>query len=796
MAHLESKSPDTSFTLFVVLPTEEVCTLRRIPSGIYVNEVKGKLELAAGLPSNIYMLTYPDGECLSDRERLLIQENVRDGYLLRAQIMDNWDTLYNAVVQNNTEYVYHSGGVHVKGNIMVGQDDTGKIENMVRERATAALFIAAYSGLVKMCNLLISIGVNMNGSTHFGRTALHAAVCKDRIQIVNMLLDAGASVHVYDRYSQSPVDVAKSYNSFQCEKRLRLMQLNLRGLKDLQGKNSYSNLHRKGRISSTPQIAHYDSEAARSTKPKSTSAGTNRQYSESASSHNKNEQPKKLLSARSDKNNNAIKTRTDGYWVISQTNPRQKELDGALEKRYLNFLEHHDKLIQNKQYPLSASKYRILKFKKDSADMAVGNPSLPEESKLTPGRIIAPVPVDTVEIHVQTEHQKESNKINSPKNTEEPSLSNSTRESDKHTCDSDNNIRKSSLKSGTSQLPKRVRFSAKLRSLKNLAKPETMESFKDLKRKISIAANRTDSARSTSSRNSGITHESWLQRKQAEERKLRSDSSDSSDSEDNAGDSDAFKEWIKKKKEANYGPPRTITRPIPGLIQIGSTDVGDGRNPDPIHNIKAYKNWIGKRQKTKRIPNVERLRTMQDFMAHKKKLEEKRQQLLMIAITYEEWMDFNEEKKLLIQKILRADLEELKNMEKELSMKKAPHQISFEDWKEKAKKRREEELIRREKQKRFLEEEQRDKRVNGRSSAAIPHAEWLRLKRTSEPQPRHSVSPRPDSMCGSAQTRKEAEETYQKWSSARLEDGANTPLPYEKQLRIGSKSLSPLVSVR
>ncbi|XP_062580304.1 uncharacterized protein LOC134242236 [Saccostrea cucullata] len=789
MAHLESKSPDATFTLFVVLPTEEVCTLRRVPSGIYVNEVKGKLELAAGLPSNIYMLTYPDGECLSDRERLLIQENVRDGYLLRAQIMDNWDTLYNALVQNNTEYVYHSGGVHVKGNIMVGQDDTGKIEALVRERATAALFIAAYSGLVKMCNLLISIGVNMNGSTHFGRTALHAAVCKDRIQIVNMLLDAGATVHVYDIYSQSPVTIAKSYNSFQCEKRLRLMQLNLRGLKDLQNKNSYSNLQLKGRVSSTPQIAQRDTETARSTKPKSTSAGTNRQYTENVSSHN--DQPKKLLSARSDKNNNTIKTRTEGYWVISQSNPRHKELDGALEKRYLNFLEHHDKLIQNKQYPLSASKYRILKFKKDSADMAVGHHSLPEESKPTHGRIIAPVPVDTVEIHVETEHPTESNKIHSPKIPEEPSLSNSTR----GTRDNDNSVRKSSLKSGTSLLPKRVRFSAKSRSLKNLAKPETMESFKDLKRKISIAANRTDSARSTSSRNSGITHESWLRRKLAQERKLMSDSSDSSDSEDNAGDSDAFKEWIQKKKEANFGPPRPITRPIPGLIQIGSTDVGDGRNPDPIHNIKAYKNWVGKRQKTKRIPNVERLRTMQDFMAHKKKLEEKRQQLLMIAITYEEWMDFNEEKKLLIQKILRADLEELKNMEKELSTKKAPHQISFEDWKEKAKKRREEELIRREKQKRFLKEEQREKRVNGRSSAAIPHAEWLRLKRT-EPQPRHSVSPRPDSMCGSAQTRKEAEETYKKWSSARQEDGTNTTMPYEKQLQLGSKSLSPLVTVR
>lgn len=157
MALTDLRSPDGTFTLFVVLPTEEVCTLRRLPSGIYVNEVKGKLEVAAGLPSYIYRLTYPDGECLSDKERLLIQENVRDGYLLRVQIMESWEELYQAVIQNNTEYVYHSGGVHMKGSVVVGQTDE-KIEQMVQERSTAALFVASFTGLMKMCNLLTSIG--------------------------------------------------------------------------------------------------------------------------------------------------------------------------------------------------------------------------------------------------------------------------------------------------------------------------------------------------------------------------------------------------------------------------------------------------------------------------------------------------------------------------------------------------------------------------------------------------------------------------------------------------------------
>lgn len=770
MALTDLRSPDGTFTLFVVLPTEEVCTLRSLPSGIYVNEVKGKLEVAAGLPSYIYRLTYPDGECLSDKERLLIQENVRDGYLLRVQIMESWEELYQAVVQNNTEYVYHSGGVHMKGSVVVGQNDE-KVEQMVQERSTAALFLASFTGLMKMCNLLTSIGVNVNGRTHFGRTALHAAVCKDRIHIVNMLLDAGATVHIKDVYSKSPVDLAKTLHSFQCEKRLRLMQLNLRGQKDTtpfinQRVYSTSHLHDPNKC-----------DPKKNFKPKATSAGGNSRSINVTTPTYRQEVPQKLLSARTDKNNNTIKSNVDSFWVISQTSPISKELDSALEKKYRNFLENNDKLIQSKQHSSYSGKSRIIKFKKDSSEIVVEKPSV-EEHKL---EVIKNVDnMGNNSISTQVNFGEKSNRHNKD---DSPSVSQREQEEDYSPS------RKSSLKSKGSSSPKNVRFSAKARSVKSLMKPETMESFKEFKRKISLAANRSDSARSSSSRNSGISHEGWLRKKQAQERRTKSESSDSSESDDGE-DSDAFKEWVQKKKEAHYGPPRQITRPIHGLIQLGSTDIGDGRNPDPCHNIKSYNNYISRRQKPKKIPNVERLRTLQEFMAQKKKLEEKRQQLLMTAITYEEWMDYHDEKKYLIQKILRADFEQLQIIEKEEFVKRAPHQISYDDWVEKAKKRKEEELIRQEKQRKFLEEEDRYKKVNGKSSAAIPHSEWLRLKRTAPPQTRYPVSPRPDSLCGSSQTRREAEEAYVKWSSSRRDEDPKSTLP------IGQRHSTHLISVK
>jgi hypothetical protein len=102
-----SSTPDEYFTLFVILPTEEVCTLRALPSGITVYDVKGRLELTCGIPGHIYSLVYPDGESLSPSARLLVQETVRDGYVLRVLLADTWDSLYLAVTRNNIEHTYH-----------------------------------------------------------------------------------------------------------------------------------------------------------------------------------------------------------------------------------------------------------------------------------------------------------------------------------------------------------------------------------------------------------------------------------------------------------------------------------------------------------------------------------------------------------------------------------------------------------------------------------------------------------------------------------------------------------------
>lgn len=147
-----------TFTLFVVLPDDSVCTLRNLVSGVNIEEIKARLELIAGLPSHIFILIYPDGEKLQDHQKLLMRENIKDGYVLRVHVIEHWETLFNSVFRNNIESVYHNGGVHLKGNMVINAEESGKIENAVYDRGCVALYMSSFLGLLRMCNMLITVG--------------------------------------------------------------------------------------------------------------------------------------------------------------------------------------------------------------------------------------------------------------------------------------------------------------------------------------------------------------------------------------------------------------------------------------------------------------------------------------------------------------------------------------------------------------------------------------------------------------------------------------------------------------
>lgn len=190
-----------------------------------------------------------------------------------------------------------------------------------------------------------------------------------------------------------------------------------------------------------------------------------------------------------------------------------------------------------------------------------------------------------------------------------------------------------------------------------------------------------------------------------------------------------FNKRVRKmnKKHVKRGYSKTpYNQPVLDILTFGSTVEGNSNNPPPDGNIKAYKEWKSKRGEETTWTTA---KSSKDLMVQKRKLEEKRQKLLMNAISYDEWLDHTEERKFLIRQILKADFDEMKKLE-EQRQKDRQKLYSYEIWKEKLDKRELEQKKRKNIQKKYDQERLREKLELDRTSFAVPFDEWLQKKQT------------------------------------------------------------------
>ena len=148
-----------SFTLFVILPNEDVCSLRSLTSGTSIRVVRKKLELAAGLPAQTYRLTCPEGRLLHEDHVLMLDSNVWDGFIVRAVFLDSWQELYERVVAGDVAHVLQDGGVHLPSDVVwADARDEARAREVMGERGVVALFLASFLGMQDLCRALLSVG--------------------------------------------------------------------------------------------------------------------------------------------------------------------------------------------------------------------------------------------------------------------------------------------------------------------------------------------------------------------------------------------------------------------------------------------------------------------------------------------------------------------------------------------------------------------------------------------------------------------------------------------------------------
>ncbi|KAL5021203.1 hypothetical protein ScPMuIL_000358 [Solemya velum] len=778
-----SYNGDFTFTLFVVLPSDEVCSLRQLPSGVTVHEVKGRLELSAGLPSHVYYLVYPDGDRLEDYQRLMVQENVKDGYILRVKVLENWEALFNAVSKNNIQNVLMNGGVQIKGSGVVSSDCAVKVEEQLQDRGETALYIASYNGFFAMCGNILSIGVNSNGCTSFGRTPLHAAVCRDQLKTLDLLLRHGGSMQQADVFGCTVFEVARLFQSKLCMKKLRVMQLNLRGID-----NPAHNVNRKLRI--RKQFLNPTSLSKLVPDERSISSG-------------RAGRPKTATSSRSHASGNrspqsqcSIETKDTGttscYTLESMTSV-SKQFDAASASSRGSSLRitvaDNSRLGTGRTISSSSSAHRpckaltgVINMKplpsdhlywrfveinhKESADRTklYSHPLEILRSRRTNVTRIshgAGVHIESVDGSQISEGGEMGQNLVTANNDERETKGDTDRLGDdgrgnqSSTAGILKGYRSFSDHSKTPIRPKTVRFLKRPQTTNAIEKPNEPETRKSMQRKINIAT--TQARQDTKRRLREFVNKDYSPPPKDNE---NDSGNDSEDSENREKANEAFQKWIQEKEEEKYTHirPKMPVRPLTGIITTGSTVVGDGSPPSPTNDMYAHRDWLEKKRKQK-VQNGERMKAASEFMAEKKRLEEKRQQLLLTAISYEEWMENNEERKSLIRDILQADMAHLKKIERDYITRRAPSQISFGEWQDLLKTREKEVRMQKHNEQRLKEDVVKLKLE--RSSNAKTHAEWVKNKKE-EPM-KEKFIPNSDLEKNKEELRQENEKQYNIW---------------------------------
>ncbi|KAK7114418.1 protein split ends-like [Littorina saxatilis] len=216
-----------TFTLFVVLPNEDICSLRNLPSGTSIRAVRKKLELSAGLPAQTYRLSCTKGQVLHEDHVLRVDLNVWDGFLLRAVFLDSWRELYDKVVEDDIVHVIQHGAVHMRKDVVWidGEDEAGRAKEVMRERGVVALFLASFLGMRDMCKALLSVEVDPNGRTPFGRTPLFVTMTRDNDHVMELLLAHNARLESRDVEGVTALDLARRVGAKECLRKIRHMKL-------------------------------------------------------------------------------------------------------------------------------------------------------------------------------------------------------------------------------------------------------------------------------------------------------------------------------------------------------------------------------------------------------------------------------------------------------------------------------------------------------------------------------------------------------------------------------------------
>ena len=103
--HDDVSTGNNKNVLFIILPNQEVATLKHFDDVITAHVVKAQLELVCGVPAQLFTLYMPSGRDLVDDRKLTFGKDIQAGTVLRMRVFTSWSALYTAVCRNDVDEV-------------------------------------------------------------------------------------------------------------------------------------------------------------------------------------------------------------------------------------------------------------------------------------------------------------------------------------------------------------------------------------------------------------------------------------------------------------------------------------------------------------------------------------------------------------------------------------------------------------------------------------------------------------------------------------------------------------------
>jgi len=193
---------------------------------LFLNDFLG---VAAVIILHVYRFQHSGKWCSGDFLEPELARVLRDGYLIErgkillGLVMYVWVGLltYSCILS----CLITAANRRDKGGEKVvqvqSQDDSEKVslvsgasQPYEKEiRTVIAACQAASSGHVRILELLIKKGININEGDYDKRTPLHVASAANQLETVRVLLDHGANVNPFDRWGSTPLNDARTRKS-------------------------------------------------------------------------------------------------------------------------------------------------------------------------------------------------------------------------------------------------------------------------------------------------------------------------------------------------------------------------------------------------------------------------------------------------------------------------------------------------------------------------------------------------------------------------------------------------------